>query len=102
MRKVCPQIITKKENEGKKWQKKWPNCQMGMLSDFPNWPNDEAQTQPSTCQIKIKFQMDIYLSAGTRQIPNGNSSERNENKLSKREWKPRHKARESQNFCNIN
>lgn len=31
--------------------------------------------------------MDIYLSAGTK-IPKGNSSERNENKLSKKEWKP--------------
>jgi len=88
-----------KEKSGRKNGQtvKWECCPI-----FPNWPNDEAQTQPSTCQIKIKFQMDIYLSAGTRQIPKGNSSERNENKLSKREWKPKAQARESQNFCNIN
>jgi len=29
-----PSNNNKKKDEGKKWQKKWPNCQMGMLSDF--------------------------------------------------------------------
>lgn len=65
------------------------------------WSKRRRQTQLSTCQIKIKFQMDIYLSAGTK-IPKGNSSERNENKLSKKEWKPtKPRQWDRTNFCNI-
>lgn len=65
------------------------------------WSKRRRQTQLSTCQIKIKFQMDIYLSAGT-EIPKGNSSERNENKLSKKEWKPtKPRQWDRTNFCNI-
>lgn len=61
MRKVSAKKINIKDGQRR------IAIRIGIFSDSPNWLKVQAKTKLSTCQIKIKFQMDIYLVGRQRQ-----------------------------------